>query len=290
MQKKGTFHRCVKPSHIENGCGFACSQVIPFSVGPRFHPSMIVVGMRPSGSVNLSGRNSHSAECSHSKRRFLAATAIRRAHRCQRRTCTGIGRPISHFFVTPMVYFENGVIHGKIANPFFQFPVKDHTRRVQILVVYPDGQHKMTKHLFGNVFSPRHFFLRGERLANIIQIKFRRIVGNIAQRHVSIEKFQCFTFAKRILFIGEIGENTGVADDFHFHGEVFFDPLPIVGVRNKMRLFLVASRHHKKNSNEHNRTIFCHDLRFWWLFKTQNYMIIFNLRSDNENRILFSVS
>ncbi|GFI35024.1 hypothetical protein IMSAGC014_01534 [Bacteroidaceae bacterium] len=49
--------RLVEPSQIEYRFRLAGTEKIPFAVHPGFHPSVIVVGMRPAWRVDLSGRN-----------------------------------------------------------------------------------------------------------------------------------------------------------------------------------------------------------------------------------------
>jgi len=62
-----TFGWCCKPPHIEFGFGFAGSQEMPAAINPYLYPRMIIVGMCPSWSVNLTGGNTHRTVSCNSK-------------------------------------------------------------------------------------------------------------------------------------------------------------------------------------------------------------------------------
>ena len=73
---------------------------------------MVVVGMRPARSVHLTGRDTYGAESSYQEGRFFTAASVSRLDSSHRGTCTDVGRGIDYFFMTPVVYFQHGIVHG----------------------------------------------------------------------------------------------------------------------------------------------------------------------------------
>ncbi len=78
---------------------------------------MIIVGMRPTGGVDLAGRNPDRTQRGYSECGFLAATPDGGAHRGRRGTCAGIGRAISHTLMTPVVDLQHRIAHRHVLNP-----------------------------------------------------------------------------------------------------------------------------------------------------------------------------
>ena len=51
----------VKPPQVQYGLGLAGAHKMPFAVGPRFDPRMVVIGMGPAGRIDLSSGNADGA-------------------------------------------------------------------------------------------------------------------------------------------------------------------------------------------------------------------------------------
>ena len=95
--------------------------------------------------------------------------------------------------MTPVIYFQYCIMQRKILHTVLQFFIEHLTAMVQIFVVYTNRKHKMTEFTFRNQLTPRHFFLCLQRVIDILQKEFTWIVGDVTQRHVSIEESQGFT-------------------------------------------------------------------------------------------------
>ena len=138
MHQHSPASRSIEPSQIQNRFRLASPNKIPLAICPCFHPGMIIIRMRPAGSIYLPCRNTYRTQCSHSKRGFFSTASIRRLHRCQRRTRTCIARTIHHLFVAPVIHFQNGIFHGKMLYPILQFSIKYPAGVIQILIIHPN--------------------------------------------------------------------------------------------------------------------------------------------------------
>ena len=193
--------RGVEPPQVEHRFRLAGPEEMPPSVGPGLDPGVVVVGVRPAGRVDLPGRDAHRAQRSDEQRRLLAAAAVGRAHGGQRRTGPRIRRLVVGLFVTPVVHFEDGVIHRQPLDAGFEFIVKYPARIVETLVVDPHGQHEMPEQLVGDAPAPRHLLPDRQRTAHVFQIKIAQIVGNVPHGHIGIEKRHCIAFLRRHRFV-----------------------------------------------------------------------------------------
>ena len=191
-----TVSRSVEPPQVKYRFRFTGSEEIPFTVYPSFHPSMVVVGMRPTRRIDLTGRYADRTKGGYGKRRLFATTPVSGLHGCQRRTRPGVRRRIDHFLVAPMVHFQHGVIQGQALHPVFQFFIKDHAALVQILVVDPHGKYEMAEDVFRYAVSPRHFHPCTKRTADIVEIQLPVIIRDISDRHIGIQE------SKRLFFVG----------------------------------------------------------------------------------------
>ncbi len=95
--------------------------------------------------------------------------------------------------MTPVINFKHCVTHRQSLHPVAQFVVEHHAAAVEILVVYPHGQHKVTPFAIGNRSAPRHLLAGTKRAINILKIEVARVVGQVGQRHVSVEKLKSLT-------------------------------------------------------------------------------------------------
>ena len=232
MHQHTTTGRSIEPTKVEYRFRFAGSKKIPFPVCPCFYPRMIVVRMRPPGGVDLTGRDTHRTQGGNQQGRFLATTPVCRAHRCQRRTGTGIGGSIDSLLVAPVVHLQNGIIEGQRLDTILQFFVKHYPCTVQMLIVHPHRKHEMTEHLLGHRFSPRHFLGRLPGGSHIHQMKFAGVVGYVCQRHIGIEKLQCLTLIRRQVRI-ENSEQIALRQLFLFLIEVLLHTLAVRSVCNE---------------------------------------------------------
>src|SRR5574344_1363890 len=107
--------------------------------------SMIIVGMSPARSIYLASRNTYRTKCRYSKRRLFATTTVSRLDRSTRRTGPAVRRCISDFLVTPMIHFQNSILHILAGNTLFQFFIKRSTRVVEILSVDTNRKNEMAE-------------------------------------------------------------------------------------------------------------------------------------------------
>ena len=193
--------RGVEPPQVEHRFRLAGPEEMPPSVGPGLYPGVVVVGVRPAGRVDLPGRDAHRPQGRNEQRGLLAAAAVSRAHGGQRRTSSRIRRLVVGLLVTPVVHFEDGVIHRQPLDAGFEFIVKYPARIVETLVVDPHGQHEMPEQLVGDAPAPRHLLPDRQRTAHVFQIKIAQIVGNVPHGHIGIEKRHCIAFLRHHRFV-----------------------------------------------------------------------------------------
>ena len=206
---------------------------------------MIVIGMCPTGSVYLTGRNTYRTKGGNGKGRLLTTTAISRLNGSKRRAGTSIARTVNHLFMTPVIYLQNGIPHGKILDTLLQFIIKYPAGIIQILIIHPDWKYKMPEYIFGNRFSPRHLTLCLLSQTYILQIIISRIVGNITNRHIGIKEHQCFTLYGSKRGIPENTEQIAVWKLQLLHCKVSLYLVTISLVLQKM-LFRTRKKHKKQ--------------------------------------------
>ena len=178
----------VKPAQVQYRLWLAGTKEVPLSVGPRLYPRMVIVGVRPARGVHLSGWDAHSAQGSHGECRLLTTATIGSAKRCQRAAGTSVRRAIRHVLVTPMVHFEDSILHTQVLNSGLQRFVEHLATHIQVLVVHTNRHHKMTELALGHALSPRHDSSGLQREAYILLVELATIVGLVWQWHVLVEK------------------------------------------------------------------------------------------------------
>ena len=197
VHEHGTGGRLVEPGKIEDRLGFAGTDEVPFPVCPGFHPGMVVIGMCPTGGIDLPGRNADGTEGSHGERALLSAAAAAGPYRLQGRGCARIGRLIGDTFVAPVVHFEYGILHGQALHPPAQFTIEDGPRAVERFVVHTHGQDEVPEEQFGYGPAPSHRRPCTQGCAHIVQVVSRRIVRGIGYGHIGIQEMQClFLFGR----------------------------------------------------------------------------------------------
>ena len=159
--------RGIEPSKVQNRLRLACAKEIPAPVNPCLNPRMVVVGMRPTRSIDLTRRYAHGAESGDKKRRFLAATPVCCTDSGKRRACTCVRWLIVGLLVTPVVHLQYRVVHRQAFQPRHQLIVKHHTRAVEILVVDTHRQHEVAENIVGNRPAPNRLATCSQRAAHI---------------------------------------------------------------------------------------------------------------------------
>ena len=110
---------CVEPSEVEYRFGFTSTEEVPFAIDPSFDPSVIVVGMRPTRSINLSCRDAYRTKCSNEESRFFATTSVGSFDRGERRLGASIRWGVGYIFVAPVVDFEHSIVERKMLDARF---------------------------------------------------------------------------------------------------------------------------------------------------------------------------
>ena len=188
MHQHTTTGGSIKPTQVQNRFRFAGTKEIPFAIYPGFYPCMVVVGMSPTRSIYLSCRNTYRAKSCYGEGGFFTTATISGFYGSEWRTRAGITWGVDYLFVAPVVYLEYSVVQWQILHTVFQFIVKHPAWVIQVFIVYPNGEHKMTEYVIGDFFSPRHFptCLIGE--SDIFQIVVACIIRYVTCRHVGIEE------------------------------------------------------------------------------------------------------
>ena len=239
----------VEPAQVQHGLRLAGAQEPPLSVGPGFHPGVVAFRMGPTRGINLTGRNPHAAEGGHAEGRFLAAAAQAVLDRGQGRVRTPVGRLVGHFLVAPVVHFQDGLLHRHPLHAGLQLVIEDQPRGIEILVVGPQGQHEMAELPLGNV--PAHLLARLQGLAHVRQEEFRRIVGDIGQRHIGVQEFEGFLLFRRQ---GQAGGREMPARRLHPGLVVFVHRGAVRGIGQKMGT--AAGRHKERHQQRKGEDLF----------------------------------
>ena len=113
VQQQGPRHGGVEPGVVEGGRRLAGSHKVPAAVGIDLHPGVVVVGMGPSGRIDLAGRDAGGTQGGHCEHGLLSATAHTAAYRGYGAARAGVGRLVAGLLVAPMVDFQGcgGDIH-----------------------------------------------------------------------------------------------------------------------------------------------------------------------------------
>ena len=82
--------RPVEPAQVEHGLRLARPHEVPFSVDPRFHPGVVVVGMCPARGIDLSRGDADGAEGGNGEGRLFPASAVGGLDGSQRRAGAGV--------------------------------------------------------------------------------------------------------------------------------------------------------------------------------------------------------
>ena len=142
----------VEPAKVQDGFGFTGTEEVPLTIRPGFYPGVVVVSMRPSGSVDLTRRNADGAEGGNEQGGLFATAAVGSADGGKGRAGASIGGGIDGFLMTPVVNLEDGVVEGKGTYAVFQFTIEDDACAVERFVVHRAGSTKWRKRISGMVF------------------------------------------------------------------------------------------------------------------------------------------
>ena len=104
---------------------------------------MIVVGVCPTGRVDLAGRDAHRAQRGYQQGRLLATTAIGGAHCGQWAAGAGVAGAIGHMLMAPVVDLEGGIAHAQPLDTRLELVVEHLAAVVEVLVVDTHGHHKV---------------------------------------------------------------------------------------------------------------------------------------------------
>ena len=193
---------------------------------------MIVVGVRPAGRVDLSGRNAHRAQGRHGKGRLLAAASDSRFQAGERRECAGIAGLIGDVLVAPVVHLEDGVLHGHVADTLLQFFIEHLSCLVECLVVHSCGQHEVSEQQLRHLLSPRHLASSLEGCAHVGSMEGSWIVGDVGDGHIGIEE------AQRLLLLTVECQTVGVEElrpnELHLLFECLLYLCAVVGIADEM--------------------------------------------------------
>ena len=194
---------------------------------------MVIVGMCPTGRINLTSGNTHRTQGSHRKGRFLTATAISGLDRGQGRAGAGIRRSIDHLLVAPVVHLQHRIVERQVLHTIFQLCKEDRTAVIQVLVVHTNREDKMAEDLFRNALSPRHLGFGLEGSTHITQIERPTVIGQVADRHVGIEEGQSLLLSWRHLLVKHF-EQIAIRQGHLFRLEILLNLSPISGIRDEM--------------------------------------------------------
>ena len=87
-----------------------------------------------------------------------------------------------------MVHFQDGLLHRHPLHAGLQLVIEDQPRGIEILVVGPQGQHKVTELPLRRF--PGHFLTGLEGFTHIGQIELCRVVCDVCQGHIGIQELQ----------------------------------------------------------------------------------------------------
>ena len=186
----------IEPCEIKHRLGLTGTKETPLPVNPGLNPGMIAVGMSPTRGIYLTSRNTNCTQGSNKKSRFLSATAICGLYRSKRRTCSSVRWHIYCLLVAPVIHFKHGLAHSHMLYPWSKLLIKDIARTVQILIVHPDREHKMTHLTLRHPASPRHFVQSPASHPVMVEIVLRSHVQHISKRHICIQEL------KSLLLVG----------------------------------------------------------------------------------------
>ena len=167
----------VKPTQVQHRLWLAGTQEVPLAIGPGLYPRMVIVGMRPTRGINLTGRNTYGTQGCNSKSALLATASISRTERCQRTAGSAIRRTIRHVLVAPVVHLEDSLLHTQFLNTGLEGLVEHLATVVEILVVNSHGHHKMAELALWNGFAPWHLSTCFERQGNVLLVELATVIS-----------------------------------------------------------------------------------------------------------------
>ena len=127
-----------------------------------------------------------------------------------------VGRLIGSFFMKPVVYLQNGVLHRHVFDAVFELIVDDRARHVESLVVDSYGEHIMTEFKVGNLLAPGHLVAGFECILSVGLEEFAGIVGHIGERHIGVEHFKTFSLLRSEVCLENLEEFRVVDFSFSF--------------------------------------------------------------------------
>ena len=194
VDKHGSGCSPVEPSLVQDSLWFAGSHEAPTAVAlvivgyPYLHPCVVAVGVRPSGTIDLTGGDANGSHGSHCERTLLATTTYGIGHGGERRRRAAVAGLIAHLLVAPVVDLQSGLFHGHALQAWSQLLVYDGTGIVQSLIVDTDRHHKMTPLRLGNYLAPRHFTACLLGHGHLALPVVTGIVHTIGRGHVTVQK------------------------------------------------------------------------------------------------------
>ena len=124
VHQQSTAGRRIEPPQIKDRLRLTGTKEVPITVSPSLNPGVVVIRVRPTRGVNLTGRDSHSPKSRHSECGLLTATPQRTSHRGKRGQGTSVGWLVGQFLVTPMIHFQNGILHIHTLHTWLQLTVE----------------------------------------------------------------------------------------------------------------------------------------------------------------------
>ena len=82
--------------------------------------------------------------------------------------------------MTPVVHFQNSLLHAHTLHTFLQILEENHTGIVQILIVDANRKYEMTEKQLRHLAAPSHLLTCLEARANVFQEEAGWIVSNIS--------------------------------------------------------------------------------------------------------------
>ncbi|OPZ82090.1 MAG: hypothetical protein BWY77_00339 [bacterium ADurb.Bin431] len=187
VDEHGPPRRFGEPAHIEVRFGFAGPEIVPLSVGPEFHPGMVVVAVRPARRVDLTGGDTHCTQGGDGEDRLLPAAADRAAHGRQGGAGAHVRTAVGDMLVTPVIDLEGGLAHGHAAHPLPEQARQHHPGGVEVLIVDAQGKDKVQKKVGRKGAAPGHLLANLQGGVHLAQVKFPVIVGEVAEGHPGVE-------------------------------------------------------------------------------------------------------
>ena len=187
MEHHRPHHRCVKPSVVQHGGGFARPEVVPLPIYPSLDPGVVVVRMRPAGRIDLPCRDTNSPEHGDDEGTLLTTAAEGVPKRGYWTGGAPIGGLVGDVLVCPAIERQHRLLHRHGIDEGRQFVVIGSPEVIQHLVIHPLREDKGAEESAGDLLPPRHLLPRPQRHPDIIQMIGNAVVHQVWQTHVGVE-------------------------------------------------------------------------------------------------------